>query len=65
MGIPPTGPLPMNFGQSQNQYAGETSSQQAYLTLNGNGRFIDLNVPYDDNNDEDLDEVKNAKEGTN
>jgi len=55
----------MNVGQTQNQYAGKGSSRQVYLPLNRDGRLIDLDLLYDDNNDEVLDQIKNTEERTN
>jgi len=40
----------MNSGQGQNQYVGEGSGRQVYVPLDNDGRFIDLNQTYNDEN---------------
>jgi len=55
---------------SQEQYTGEGSNRQVYVPLDDEGKFIDLNQPYEDEyineyNDEDLGQIQNAEEGSN
>lgn len=64
------GQTSMNPSYEHNQYTGKGASRQVFVPLDGEGQFIDLNLPYDDgnmniNNDEDLGQIQNAEGSVN